>query len=253
MEVLNYFPEDIRSVILSLIPFTLDEVNQHRKSRTVSHLLDKAVKHLKVPNNISLYYIVPFSNLEMVQGLIEVTDAGDLSGLYRLTSYDASFYSHKLLATFLSLVPVDHFKRGYKQIIVTGHRFYFQNGQFSFNIYYPMVSEELFRILIERQLFDGITIDDDDTILLGDLLNSISGLKNITLFGYDRGFPDIVKLSNIWTQVEEVNLKLSFKYVPKLIEMLRQRYRTLPNVKSFKSRVNVEDAKLLFPNLVDST
>ena len=247
MEVLSYFPSEIRSVILSFIPFTLEEIVEHRKCPTISDILDRSVVHLILRRATPAKNISRFPNLKVVKGDLRIHDHADLSLLNRLTDYHANLDSDELLFTeFFRSVSPDHFKRGSKTLSSSHYHFYFSNGHLNFGYEKEDVFRNDFRIIIERQLFDGITVSGYDLRKFNDLLNSIKGLKRVTVMPCSTLYS--VNINNIWTQVEEVDFYEKNFNILYLLKMFQQRYLELPNIKLFNYPLSDSDRKL-FPNL----
>ena len=266
MEFLSYFPYDIRSVILSKIPWTLSQIEEYRKYPTISHLLDRSVEHLIIREEISATELSRFPNLKIVEG--EISIEKDLNLLSRLTSYSARFESLELLKTFLSSVSRDYFKNSSKWLRFESTELHFEDGEFSFIIYDHVLDEfsELLQIIIERQLFDRIVIEEVDAEEFAELFSTIQGLREVRLLPPSMGFPVILRLSGIWTQIESIvvdSWKADSPFIDSLLMMVRERYGKLPNVRfllSFKidSRYRIPQsltssqrdlAKIVFPNL----
>ena len=245
MEILSYFPSEIRGVILSFIPWTLSELEEHRSCSTVSHLLDSSVTHLILRKRTKAKHLFRFPNLKIVVGDIMIHDHADLSLLNRLREYEVTLnYCDLVFTEFFRSVSTDHFKRGCKRFFSDDYQLYFSNGHFMFWIDDKDNFRKDLQILIERQLFDGITIDDDDLTQFNNLLNSIKGLRRVTISPPFNLLPN-----NIWTQVEEIDfIGEAYGTPEKLLKMFREYYRELPNIKLFNYLLSDADRNL-FPNL----
>ena len=281
-------PEDMRCLILGELSISLEELTG------VSERYYPCVQRIVLEDDVLARQLANFRNLHSVSGRVIIggdlpsvdydrpiyqegrtlsLDAGilieneeDLVLLPRLTNYTTLFPNNWILIQFLSNVPPRHFLRGRKLFATPEYHFSITDGHLDPTPRQASVDfEDLFEVLVARQLFTGLTIREAFASRFHTLIAKIRRITDLilspqtddgTIFDL-RGIYGLSTLRSIAIDVSDVApndpqlLKIGVR-ITNFLRRLKGEYGSLPSVTSFIAPltiIQIGTALSIFPNL----